>query len=233
MKKKAVFNWSGGKDSALALHKILEGEEYEVLALLTTINNDTKSSSMHQIPEDIIEDQANSIGIPLHKVMLPSKDMEGYETAMIETIQYFKRKNVSHFIFGDIFLHDVRKYREKQLEPYGIEVVEPLWNKTSEEVIDEFLKSGLKTKIVITQADKLDSSHIGSEIDAAFISLLPPNIDCCGENGEYHTLVYDGPMFKYPISFNLSLALKMSYDIKLEDNTEQTFSYWYCNITKG
>lgn len=232
MKKKAVFNWSGGKDSALALYKVLTNNEYEVISLLTTINSETKNSSMHQIPDYLIESQANSIGIPLYKIMLPSKDMQGYESAMKDTIEHFKKKGVTHFIFGDIYLSDVKKYRENQLNPYNIEVVEPLWNKTTYEVIEEFIESGLKTTIIVTQADKLDSSYIGKEIDSDFIKSLPKDVDCCGENGEYHTFVYDGPIFKKKIEHKLSPAEKISYDIKLEDGSVKTFSYWYTNITE-
>jgi len=149
---------------------------------------------------------------------------------MCNAVQYFKKKGVTHFIFGDIFLHDVKKYREDQLNPYGIEVVEPLWDKTSEEVINDFLQSGLRTKIVITQADKLDSSFIGRELDESFIKSLPKDVDYCGENGEYHTLVYAGPIFKNQVYFTLSTPYITTYDVKLEDGTIKTFSYWHADI---
>lgn len=231
MKKKAVFNWSGGKDSALALHKTLIEDEYEVIALLTTVNGETERSSMHQIPLRFLQAQADSIGVPLYPVMLRAGGMDGYETAMRETVEHFKKEGVNHFIFGDIFLHDVKAYREKQLAPYNIEVVEPLWNKTSEEVIAEFLASGIRTKIVITQADKLDSNFVGVDLDHSFIESLPKGIDPCGENGEYHTFAYAGGLFKKEVEFDLGEPEKVSYDIKMEDGNIQTFSYWHTSIT--
>lgn len=229
-KIKAVFNWSGGKDSALALYKILQADEYDVIALLTTINSETSQSSMHQIPLYLIEAQAKSIGIPLYSIFLPDKNLEGYESAMLATVEHFKQQGVKHFIFGDIFLSDVKTYREQQLSPHSIEVVEPLWNKSSGEIISEFLTSKIKTKIIVTQADKLDSSFVGKDIDEKLITSLPKDVDLCGENGEYHTFVYDAPYFDSEIEFTLSQPELVFYDISLEDGNKQTFSYWHTFI---
>ena len=150
---KAVFNWSGGKDSAHALWRAIESQRYEIVALLTTVNHDTRRSTMHGIPFPLLQAQAASIGIPLHAVDLtPKGDMEDYQTAMSQAVAHFKAQGVTHFIFGDIFLHDVRKYREQQLAPHGIEVVEPLWGRSSETVMHDFLASGLQTVVVTTMA---------------------------------------------------------------------------------
>lgn len=230
-RKKAIFNWSGGKDSALALLKAIQSGEYEIVALLTTVNKDTKRSTMHAIPESLLQRQADSIGIPLHVVdMTPKGDISDYNTVMYEVTQTYKVQGVTHFIFGDIYLHDVRSYREKQLTPHGIEVVEPLWDKTSEEVVGEFLQSGLKTVIVTTWAEKLSREYIGKTIDKQLIELLPPDIDVCGENGEYHTLCYDGPLFRYPVPFSLGEPFLFSHEVGMEDGSKQTFSYWFANI---
>ena len=130
---KAVFNWSGGKDSAHALLRALKSGRYEIVALLTTVNRDTRRSTMHGIPLPLLQAQAASIGIPLHAVDLaPAGTMEDYGAAMARTAERFKRQGVRCFIFGDIFLHDVRTYRERQLAPLGIEVAEPLWGRSSE-----------------------------------------------------------------------------------------------------
>lgn len=138
---KAVFNWSGGKDSAHALLQAQQSGTYEIVALLTTVNRSTHRSTMHDIPLPLLEIQADSLGIPLHVVDLtPKGNMEDYGAAMSRAVEHFKAQGVTHFIFGDIFLHDVRKYREEQLAPHGIDVVEPLWGKSSEEVIADFLK---------------------------------------------------------------------------------------------
>lgn len=231
MKKKAVFNWSGGKDSALALYKVLQSDEYDVMSLLTTVNGNTNRSSMHGIPVKLLQSQADSIGIPLYILELdPEGEMKGYETAMLRAIEHFKSQDVAHFIFGDIFLHDVRSYRENQLKPYGIEVVEPLWNKTSEEVMDEFLQSGLKTIIVTTMADLLDETYIGCLIDHEFVDRLPAGVDKCGENGEYHTFCFDGSIFKNPVRYTLGTPLKYSNEINMDDGTQQTYHYWYANL---
>ena len=187
---KAVFNWSGGKDSAHALWHAIESQHYEIVALLTTVNHDTRRSTMHGIPFPLLQAQAASIGIPLHAVDLtPKGDMEDYQTAMSQAVAHFKAQGVTHFIFGDIFLHDVRKYREQQLAPHGIEVVEPLWGRSSETVMHDFLASGLQTVVVTTMADGLGAAAIGRTIDSDFIASLPAGTEPNGENGEYHTLL--------------------------------------------
>lgn len=230
-KLKSVFNWSGGKDSAHALLCALESERYEIIALLTTVNRDTQRSTMHGIPLHLLEAQAASIGIPLYIVDLtPKGNMEDYSSAMSQAVQHFKALGVTHFIFGDIFLHDVRRYREQQLVPHGIEVVEPLWGQSSEEVMKDFLLSGLKTIIVTTMADGLGTAAIGKLIDSDFTKSLPAEIDPNGENGEYHTFCYDGPIFRYPVVFHLGEAFSQSYDIRLDDGTVKTYSYCFANL---
>lgn len=228
---KAVFNWSGGKDSAHALLRAQQSDKYEIVALLTTVNRETRRSTMHGIPLPLLQVQADSIGIPLYVVDLtPKGNMENYGTAMSQAVEYFKAQGVTHFIFGDIFLHDVRKYRVEQLAPHGIEVVEPLWGKTSEEVIADFLKSGLRTVIVTTMADALGMVAIGREIDREFVDSLPHDIDPNGENGEYHTFCYDGPIFRYPIPFRLGKPFSRSYDIRLDDGSVRSYSYWFADL---
>lgn len=231
-KIKAVFNWSGGKDSAHALLRAIESEKYEIVALLTTVNRDTHRSTMHGIPLTLLEAQAASIGIPLYIVDLtPKGNMEDYSSAMSQAVQHFKDLGVTHFIFGDIFLHDVRQYREQQLAPYDIKVVEPLWGESSKKVMENFLSSGLKTIIVTTMADGLGAAAIGKLIDREFVSLLSADIDPNGENGEYHTFCYDGPIFQYPVAFHLGEAFSQSYDIRLDDGTVKTYSYWFANLS--
>lgn len=161
-REKAVFNWSGGKDSALALYKAQQSEAYEIVSLLTTVNRDNARSSMHGIPVGLLRRQADSIGLPLYTIDLaPDGTMENYEEAMAAAVGHFRDTGADRFIFGDIFLHDVRSYREKQLSPYGITVVEPLWGKSSAEIMREFLASGLQTVIVTTTADRLSRDFIG------------------------------------------------------------------------
>lgn len=228
--KKAVFNWSGGKDSALALQKVLEEKEFDVIALLTTMNEETSKSSMHAIPLEILERQAESIGIPLFTVA-SSTTLKNYDQKMSEAVHHFKEQGVAHFIFGDIFLSDVKTYRENKLHPLGIEVVEPLWNKNSQEVIDDFLASGIQSKIIVTQADLLDENFIGKDLDENLVNSFPENIDVCGENGEYHTLSYAGGLFKREVKFSISETVKTSFDFTLDTGEKKTFEYWQAEIT--
>ena len=231
MKKKAVFNWSGGKDSAHALLKVMQTNEYEIVALLTTINRSTQLSTMHNIPIELLEAQSQRIGIPLKIVGLkPKGTMDDYQAAMKQVVEEYQAQGVTHFIYGDIFLHDIRKYREMQLEPYGIEVVEPLWGKTSQEVIDDFLATGLKTLVVTTMADGLGEQAIGRLIDESFIKGLPASCDPNGENGEYHTFCYDGPIYSSPVPFVLGTPFSKSFDIGMDDGTTQTFTYWFVDL---
>lgn len=230
---KAVFNWSGGKDSALALWKSMQCGDYEIVALLTTVNSESRRSTMHGIPLALLQQQADSIGIPLYILDLtPKGNMEDYATAMRKAVEHFQSKGVSHFIFGDIFLHDVRAYRESQLAPYGITVVEPLWNKTSDEMMEEFLSSGIQTVIVTTTVGMLGSEYIGRSIDRALVDSFPDGIDVCGENGEYHTFCYDGPLFTKPVPYELGEPFMQHFPIRLEDGTEQTYSYWFANLNE-
>jgi len=231
MKKRAVFNWSGGKDSALALYKTLQSGEYEIVSLLTTVNCDTRRSFMHAIPVSLLQAQADSIGIPLYLAEYdPKNEMKNYENCMFEAVEYFKKQGVNHFIFGDIFLHDVRSYREKQLNPHGIEVVEPLWNMNTDEVMRDFLQSGLKAIIVTTMADLLGEKYIGRLIDRSFVENLPEKVDVLGENGEYHTFCFDGRIFQYPIRYSLGASFRSSHTFNMDDGTQQTFNYWYANL---
>lgn len=228
-RKKAVFNWSGGKDSALALQKVLQEDVFDVVSLLTTINEETLTSSIHSIPVEMLKRQADSIGIPLYTVLF-AKNLANYDDKMRETVNHFKKQGVTHFIFGDIFLADIKAYRENKLNPLGIEVVEPLWNKSPAEIMDDFIRSGIKSKIIVTQADKLDQTFIGKDLDQNTISLFPADIDICGENGEYHTLSYAGSLFKREISFSISQVNKISYDINLDNGQMQKFEYWQAEM---
>lgn len=224
-KKKAVFNWSGGKDSALALQMILQDPSFEVISLLTTLQEETEKSSIHGIPLSILQQQARQIGIPLCTVSM-DKSLKNYEVKMRETVTAFQERGVRHFIFGDIFLHDIKAYREHHLNPLGIEVVEPLWHLSSEDVMKAYLNSGLEAVIIVTRADLLDPSFIGKKLDPQTIQAFPADVDICGENGEYHTMVYGGSIFQQPIPFSISEVHQASYDIPLDDGMIETYRYW-------
>lgn len=223
--KKAVFNWSGGKDSALAFQKSLEIKDLKVVALFTTFNEESQKSSMHSIPLELLSKQAESIGIPLY-TMYFSKDLKKYDEKILEAVVHFKTLGVTDFIFGDLMASELKSYRESKLNPLGIAVIEPLWEKSSDDIIKEFLKSGIKTKIIVTQDDKLDKSYIGKTLDHSLISTFPKDIDVCGEQGEYHTLAYEDPLFKHRIDFSISKVYETSYEFKLDDGSIQTCVYW-------
>lgn len=224
LKRKAVFNWSGGKDSALALLKILESDKFEVISLLTSTNAENGCSSMHGIPSSLLEKQAESIGIPLTQVKVaPGAGMEEYSETMRRTSEMFRKSGVTHFIFGDIFLEDIRRYRENELAKAGLQIVEPLWGKSSS-AIEEFLESGLKSVITAADASILGRKHIGSMIDRNFILNLPEGCDPCGENGEYHSFCHDGPLFRHPVRYILSEPEKKSFD-------DGKYSFWISEIS--
>lgn len=231
MRKKAVFNWSGGKDSAHALWRVLQSDEYEIVALLTTTNRDTRLSTMHNIPMELLEAQSESIGIPLYIVPLaPKGDSEHYSTAMRAAGEHFKALGVTHFIYGDIFLQDILSYRKAELSLLGITIVEPLWGFSSQNVIEAFLESGLKTMVVTTEANGLGMAAIGKIINREFIDSLPDGCDPNGENGEYHTFCFDGPIYRHPVSFKLGSPVQKNYDIKLEDGTTKTYTYCFADL---
>ena len=165
-RRRAVFNWSGGKDSALALQTVLREDRYEVVSLLTTVDASNDSSSMHGIPAELLRMQADSIGLPI-RIVPTGKGIEDYERAMAEAVGDFVARGAEHFIFGDIFLQDVRAYRERQLEPYGVTVVEPLWGQGPERIMAAFLASGLETVVVTTDASCLGADWIGRTIDVS------------------------------------------------------------------
>jgi uncharacterized protein (TIGR00290 family) len=211
-KPKAIFNWSGGKDSALALHKAVVSGEYDVKYLLTTVSSGFKRIIQHGVREELLEAQAESIGIPLHKLFLPENpDMEIYNSVIRESLMKFKEENIHTGIFGDIFLDDLRKYREEKLAEVNVSAAFPLWKMDTHELIKNFVGSGFKAVIVCVNENYLDKSFAGREIDEKFINDLPAGVDPCGENGEYHSFVYDGPIFRRPVKFKRGEIIKKIY----------------------
>lgn len=229
-RRRAVFNWSGGKDSALALQTVLREDRYEVVSLLTTVDASNDRSSMHGIPAELLRMQADSIGLPI-RIVPTGKGIEDYERAMAEAVGDFVARGAEHFIFGDIFLQDARAYRERQLKPYGVTVVEPLWGQGPERIMAAFLASGLETVVVTTDASCLGADWIGRTIDGTFRDDLPDGVDPCGENGEYHTFCHAGGMFRYPIPFRLGGPVRRSYTVTLEDGAVKSYAYWFAALT--
>jgi uncharacterized protein (TIGR00290 family) len=208
----AYMNWSGGKDSSLCLHKILKENKYRVNFLLTSINKYHNRISMHGVRTELLRQQADSIGIPLKLIELPEQpDMAEYETEMEKKVKEISGEGIQHAIFGDIFLEDLKKYRENKLNPFEIKTVFPLWKIPTEELMKEFIGLGFKAIIICINEFFLDKSFCGRLIDKSFIDDLPVNVDVCGENGEYHSFVFDGPIFKTPVSFEIGNMVYREY----------------------
>ncbi|MBU1013734.1 MAG: diphthine--ammonia ligase [Bacteroidetes bacterium] len=195
-KTKVIFSWSGGKDSALALHKILEVGEFEIFSLITTITEGYNRISMHGISVDLLEEQAKSIGIPLYKIEIPQNcSNEDYEMIMVKTLTHFQKQGISSVIFGDIYLEDVKNYRISQLSRIGMQAIFPLWGINTSEIVNEFIKKGFQSIISCVDIRAIDPKFSGRIFDQNFLNDLPTACDPCGENGEFHSFVFDGPIF--------------------------------------
>jgi len=233
MKPKAIFNWSSGKDSALALYKTLKEDQFEVTTLLTSINQEFQRISMHGVHVSLLEKQAESLGFPLIKMELPKEPtMEEYREIVNKTMNEIKSQGITHSIFGDIFLEDLRKYREDQLKSIGMKGVFPLWKIDTSQLINEFLDLGFKTIVTCVNETYLDKSFAGRIIDQDFIKDLPKNVDPCGENGEFHTFTFDGPIFKNPVDFKVGEIVKKTYPKpKTDDISEEgEYVFWFCDL---
>lgn len=199
-----LMSWSGGKDSCVALHEIQRGQDYRVAALLTTLTRDYDRISMHGVRRVLLEKQADSLGLPLHQVLI-SKDAtnEEYETKMGEALSEYREQGIDSIVFGDLFLEEIRAYREQFLARHKMGGLFPVWKRDTSAFIRQFLELGFKAVVTCVDSKILDQSFAGRKIDEAFLSSLPPHVDPCGENGEFHTFVFDGPNFKQPVQFSL------------------------------
>ncbi|GAA3740994.1 diphthine--ammonia ligase [Flavobacterium ginsengisoli] len=242
--QKALFNWSSGKDSALALYKILQNKDFKIECLLTSVNKQYQRISMHGIRLELLQNQAESIGIPLKILEVPEMPtMEVYEQVMTKTLTELKQNGIRYSIFGDIFLEDLREYRENQLAKIGLNGVFPIWKIPTQDLIQEFISLGFKTIVVCVNEKYLDKSFVGRVIDQDFINDLPENVDVCGENGEFHTFTFDGPIFSKPIDFEIGEIVYRKYEkpekedssnkaCDTNDETAFDFGFWYCDLIK-
>lgn len=199
----AYMNWSGGKDSSLCLYKVLQEQKFKVEYLLTSVNSVHDRISMHGVRRALLEEQANQIGITLQTIELPEQPgMEVYEQAMFDRVQQLKDAGCTHSIFGDIFLEDLREYREQKLKALNICCDFPLWKQNTNQLAKEFIDLGFKSVIVCVNDQFLDKSFCGRIIDHSFLQDLPAGVDPCGEHGEFHSFVFEGPLFKESIPFS-------------------------------
>lgn len=232
---KAFFNWSGGKDSALALYHAQRNRLYSVEKLLTNINGKHRRISMHGVREELLQQQAESIGIALQKIILPEEpSMQEYEEQIKESLLALKKENFTHALFGDIFLEDLRNYREQQLATLGLTAIFPIWKRDSVELIHEFIDLGFKTVVVCIKADLLPKEFAGRIIDREFLKDLPRHIDACGENGEFHTFVFDGPIFSKPINLVKGEIIYKEYTAPKTDEplteTPASFGFYFQDL---
>lgn len=216
---KTFLHWSSGKDSALSLYYLQK--EQAITKLLTTINSETKHVSMHGISSDLLLAQEKSLGIPIHQVHLKSdQSLKSYNAQMEKVYRSLLNEGYNTAAFGDILLEDLKEYREKELDRIGMNYLFPLWGRDTKAVMEDFIALGFKAVVVAVQADKLSKDWIGRLIDNDFLKNLPKNVDWSGENGEYHTFVFDGPIFKTPIVYKINQVVERSYgkNEEVDDN---------------
>lgn len=223
---KTYFNWSTGKDSALALYYLLQDSNYSVERLFTSVNAHYDRVSMHGLRKELLQQQIEAIGIPGMTVELPAQPTNAeYEALLKEKVEGLVADGFECAAFGDIFLEDLKAYRDKQLEPYSIRTVFPLWKKDTKELLTEFINLGFKAITVCVDGSKLDSSFVGRVIDESFIASLPQGVDICGENGEFHTFCFDGPYFKHPVAFTKGEIIMREYDTNGFKS-----QFWFCDL---
>ncbi|MCJ8164652.1 diphthine--ammonia ligase [Pontibacter sp. E15-1] len=240
MNTPSVFNWSGGKDSALCLHHVLQTDTYSVQKLLTTLSGETQRVSMHGVRQELLQQQALQIGLPLQQVFLPENaSMEAYNALMAQTMRAQRQQGITHAIFGDINLEDLRQYREAQLAEVGMQAVFPLWNRPTGELVLEFLDLGFRAVVVCVNERVLDASFAGRPFDADFLHDLPANVDPAGENGEFHTFVFDGPIFREPVRYTLGESVRRTYTpatdaddncFKQDDKPVYDNAFWFRDL---
>jgi len=213
-----LVSWSGGKDSCLALHEILRLGDMRVEALLTTVTRDFDRISMHGVRRILLERQAVSLGFPLHQITISKgATNEEYEEKMGEAFSAYRERGIKSVVFGDLFLEEIRAYREQLLARHHLTGLYPIWGRDTAKLIREFIGLGFKAILVCVDPAKLDSSFAGRMIDERFLSELPAGVDPCGENGEFHTFVFDGPMFRAPVKFSPG-------EVVCRD------SFWFCDL---
>ena len=217
-KRAAVMSWSGGKDSCLALYELLRGGEFAVDSLLTTVTRDYARISMHGVRRALVEQQAQSLGIPLVEVLISKGASNAeYEGRMGEAMESCRQRGVQAIVFGDLFLADIREYRERLLAKHGLAGLYPIWGRDTAQLIRDFIRDGFKAVVVCVDPARLSPSFAGRVIDERFLSDLPASVDPCGEHGEFHTFVFDGPIFRNPVKFSIG-------EIVCRD------SFWFCDL---
>lgn len=217
-KTDVLMSWSGGKDSCMALHALLQKPDYRVQTLLTTVTEDFDRISMHGVRRSLLRQQAASLGLPLREVMISrGAGNAEYEARMAAALADYRQQGIVTCAFGDLFLEDIRAYRDRQLSAHDMRGIYPLWGRDTAVLIRDFIAQGFKTAVVCIDPAKLSPSFIGRVIDTDFLAELPQGVDPCGENGEFHTFVFDGPIFKSPVGFSFG-------------ETVCRDGFWFCDL---
>ena len=222
MAEKVLVSWSAGKDSALALNALAHDNSVEIAALLTVVTAGYDRISMHGVRRELLRRQAESLGYPLEEVLIPQQCTdEQYGQAMRRALEKHRLLGVGSVAFGDLFLEDVRRYREERLAIVGMRAIFPLWGRNTAELAREFVSAGFKAVVVCVDTQALEASFVGREYGSQFLAELPSGVDPCGENGEFHSFVYDGPGFRKKVEFQRG-------EIVLRDNR-----FSYCDLVSG
>ena len=212
------MSWSGGKDSCLALYEIQKTGEQPIAALLTTVTRDYDRISMHGVRRVLLEKQAASLGLPLHQILISKgATNEEYETRLIEAVSTYRDEGIDSIVFGDLFLEDIKTYRDQFLARHDLRGIYPVWMRDTTEFVKEFIELGFRAVLTCVDSKALDESFAGRVIDHDFLASLPANVDPCGENGEFHTFVFDGPNFAQPV--DLYVGETVSRD-----------GFWFCDL---
>ncbi|MEO6960828.1 MAG: diphthine--ammonia ligase [Puia sp.] len=234
-KTPVIFAWSGGKDSAYALHQLMLDERYEVRYLLSTFNGKNQRLSMHGVREELLEAQAERIGIPLKKVYVLEGNNREYERLMGEALLAVRREGVFMVAFGDIFLEDLRTYRENQMRAFQMNCLFPVWKMNTMMLIGNFITLGFKAITCCVNDGFLDESWCGRVINEQFVRELPSSADPCGENGEFHSFCFEGPVFKTPIAIRTGEKVYRALELNRkekpdQDTTVYTKGFWFCDL---
>jgi uncharacterized protein (TIGR00290 family) len=205
LRKKVLVAWSGGKDSAWTLHVLRSAGDFELAGLFTTVNKDTGRIAVHEVRRELLDEQARAADAPLHVIPIPRPCPNAvYERAIADFIAGAKRAGVTHMAFGDLFLEDIRRYRETQFAGSGVELLFPLWGLPTRPLAEEMTASGLRAWITCVDPKRAPRDWAGKVFDAAFVAAVPQGIDPCGENGEFHTFVFEGPPLRRPVHATLA-----------------------------
>jgi uncharacterized protein (TIGR00290 family) len=242
MKEKVVFCWSGGKDSALALNRLRQDDRYEVVSLLTTCNEHFQRVSMHGVRLELLDAQAAAIGLPLEKIFVSQRSSnEEYQQKMSACLRAHQARGVTACAFGDIFLEDLKKWRDENLAQVGLRGVYPIWKTDSHALIREFFALKFGTVICCANDAFLGESAVGRHLDEEFIRALPANVDPCGENGEFHSFAFAGPVFRQVVKFKVGQKVYRPVEITHPTDSRSTYvcpttgpratkGFWFCDL---